>query len=140
MVRVRRRRRQPGQAGVVRRQHPREGRPHPQQRGRDHAVGPGQQGRGGDSQPLKLRLLQPLRLGPPVLEPDLDLCLGELERGRELCPLGDAQVLLGPELLLQGGELLRGEGRARLPVGLVLPQRADLDGSRRGLQRDVCND
>ena len=100
-----------------------------QQGGRDHPVGPGQQGRGGDPQPLQLGLLQPLRLGPPVLEPDLDLRLGELERGGELGPLGDAQVLLGPELFLQGGELLCGEGGAGLAVGLVLPQRADLDGA-----------
>ena len=74
--------------------------------------------------PLNFRLLDPLGLGPPVLEPDLDLGLGELELVGELCALRDGEVLLLPELLLQRVQLLGGEGGARLPVGLVLPQRA----------------
>lgn len=73
---------------------------------------------------VHLGLGDPLGLGSPVLEPDLDLCLGELELGGELGPLGDGQVLLLPELLLQAVQLLGREGRPRLPVRLVLPQRA----------------
>ena len=37
---------------------------------------------------------------PSVLEPDLDLGLGELELVGELGSLGDGEVLLLPELLL----------------------------------------
>ena len=43
-----------------------------QQRGRD-AEGARQQRHRGDADPLQLRLLQPLGLGAPVLEPDLHL-------------------------------------------------------------------
>ena len=66
------------------------------------------------------------------------LGLGELELGGELGALGDAQVLLLPELLLQRVELLRGEGRPGLAVGFVLPQGA-AQGARRGLEPEVCN-
>lgn len=71
---------------------------------------------------LQLSLLQPLRLGPSVLEPDLHLGLGQTQRRRELGPLRNAQVLLLPELLLQRQELLRGERGPRLAVRLVLAQ------------------
>jgi hypothetical protein len=63
-------------------------------------------------------------ISPSILEPDLDLGLGELELVGELCPLRDGEVLLLAELLLQGVQLLGGEGGAGLPVGLVLPQGA----------------
>jgi hypothetical protein len=71
---------------------------------------------------LQLGLLKPLRFGAPVLEPDLHLGLREPQAARELRPLRYAEVLLIPELLLECQELLRGEGRPGLPVGLVLPQ------------------
>ena len=76
----------------------------------------------GEPQPLQLGLLQPLGLGASVLKPDFDLSLCELELGRELCSLRYRQVLLLPELLLQGVELLGGEGCPGLPVGFMLPQ------------------
>lgn len=72
---------------------------------------------------FQLGLLEPLGLGPSVLEPDLDLGLCQGQGGGELGPLGDGQILLLPELPLQGQELRGGERRARLPVGFVLPQR-----------------
>ena len=100
--------------------------------------GPRHEGGRGEPQPLQLRLLQPLGLGSPVLEPDLDLGLRQLQLGGELCPLGYRQVLLLPELLLQGVQLLGGEGGAGLPVGLVLPQ-GTAQGAGRGLEPEVCN-
>jgi len=71
---------------------------------------------------LDFRLLQPLGFGATVLEPDLHLRLRQVQRTGELGALGDRQVLLLAELLLQRHQLLRGEGRARLPVRLVLAQ------------------
>ena len=62
--------------------------------------------------------------------------LGELELGGELGALGDAQVLLLPELLLQRVELLRGEGRPGLAVGFVFPQETPY-GPGRGPQSHV---
>ena len=85
---------------------------------------------------VNLRLGDPLRLGPPVLEPDLHLGLRQLQLGGELGPLGYRQVLLLPELLLQGVQLLGGEGGAGLPVGLVLPQ-GTAQGAGRGLEPQV---
>lgn len=82
---------------------------------------------------LQLCLLQSLRLGPSVLEPDLHLGLGQPQRTRELRPLGDAQVLLVPELLLEGQELLGGEGRSRFPVGFVLAEGAPDDRGPAGV-------
>lgn len=73
---------------------------------------------------FQLGLLEPLGFGPAVLEPDLDLGLCQDEGGGEFRPLGDGEVLLLPELPLQGQELRGGERRARLSVGFVLPQRA----------------
>lgn len=72
-------------------------------------------------------LLLPLR--PPVLEPDLHLRLGEAEAEGEVEALADAQVAGGLELVLQGHQLLVGEGGPgparfarvlRLRVGLFL--------------------
>ena len=89
-----------------------------------HGRGPVEQGPLRHPDLLHLGLLQPLRLGAPVLEPDLDLHLGEAEVVGELCPLGDAQVLLLPELLLQRVQLLRGEWGPGLAIRFVLPQGA----------------
>jgi hypothetical protein len=63
--------------------------------------------------------LKPFRLGPAVLEPDLDLRLRQLQLRRELGPLRDGQILLVLELLLQGRQLLGRERGPGLPVGLV---------------------
>ena len=93
---------------------------------------------GGEPQSLQLRLLQTFCLGSPVLKPDLHLSLRQLELGRELCSLCYRQVLLLSELLLKRVELLGGEGSPRLPVWLVLPQRAtERPGGR--LEPQVCN-
>lgn len=73
---------------------------------------------------LHLSLLKPLGFGSPILEPDLDLGLGQRQGRGELSSLGDGQVLLLTELSLQGQKLCGGEGSARLAVGFVLPQRA----------------
>lgn len=73
---------------------------------------------------LQLGLLEPLGFGASVLEPDFHLGLGQRERSGEFGPLGDGQVLLLPKLLLEGHQLLGGERRSRLAVGLVLAQLA----------------
>ena len=68
-------------------------------------------------------LLHPLLLlHPPVLEPDLDLGLVELEGSGDLDPTGARQVLVEVELLLQLRQLLRREvGSARVvEIRLVL--------------------
>lgn len=84
---------------------------------------------GGHFDFLQFGLLQPLRLRSPVLEPDLHLRLGKSQRGREFGALGDAQVLLLTELLLEGEQLLGGERGAGFAVGLVFAQVA-LDAGR----------
>ena len=76
----------------------------------------GRVGVGGDPGPVHLGLGEPLGLCPPVLEPDLDLCLRELELGGELCTLRDGEVLLLFVLVLESGELLGGERSAGLAV------------------------
>lgn len=73
---------------------------------------------------LQLGLLQSLGLGPPILEPDFDLGLCEVEGAGELGSLGDGQVLLLAELALQSQQLGSGERGSGLPVRLVLPQGA----------------
>jgi len=78
---------------------------------------------------LHLGLLEPLGFGAAVLEPDLDLGLGQRQRGGELGPLGDGQVPLVLELPLQRQQLRTAEGRAGLAVGFVRPQGA---GGRAG--------
>ena len=69
-----------------------------------------------------LSLCNPLLLGPPVLEPDLDLGVAQLELLGELCPLGDGEVALGFVLGLQQLQLLAGERSPGLPVRPVFPQ------------------
>lgn len=56
----------------------------------------------------------PVRL-PPVLVPGLDLRVCEVEGGRKLHAVLDAQVLLPLEAALQLGQLVVREGRASLP-------------------------
>jgi len=57
-----------------------------------------------------------LVLHPPVLEPDFDLPLGEVQEGGYLHPPGPAQVLVEVELLLQLQQLRVGVGGAQ-PAG-----------------------
>ena len=56
-------------------------------------------------------LLFPFR--PPILEPNLHLCLGQVQRQREVEALAHGQVARMLELVHQRHELLVGEGRAR---------------------------
>lgn len=63
-------------------------------------------GRGDGQQPFFLPFLL---LHSPVLEPDLNLRLVELEGGGDFHPPGPGQVLVEMKLLLQLGELLSGE-------------------------------
>lgn len=72
--------------------------------------------------PLCLRLPQSLLLGSAVLEPDLHLCLGQLQVLGKLCPLGHREVLLLPELPLQGYQLRAREWGPGLAVFLLLFQ------------------
>ena len=66
-------------------------------------------------------LLNPLVLGSPVLEPDLDLSLGELQPLGQLAPPGPADVL-GPAVLhLQQGGLLLTKGGSLSPGPRILP-------------------
>jgi len=58
-----------------------------------------------------------LPLHAPVLEPDLDLALGEAESVRDLDASPPGQVAVEVELLLQLQNLLSGVGGAR-PLGL----------------------
>ena len=62
-----------------------------------------------------------LPFGPSVLEPGLDLDLGQLESLGELQPLGDRQVFVRLELGLQLVQLLGAVGLSRLPVHSGLP-------------------
>ena len=83
-----------------------------------------QQGPLGHSHLFNFRFLYPLGLCPPVLEPDLHLCLGQVQVVWELGPFRDGQILLLAKFLLQGSQLLRRERRTRLPVRFVLSQGA----------------
>lgn len=74
---------------------------------------------------LHLSLLKPFGFSSPVLEPDLDLGLGQRQGGGELGPLGYGQILLLSELSLQRQQLCGAEGSAWLAVGFVLPQGTD---------------
>ncbi len=66
--------------------------------------------------------LDPLPLGPSVLEPDFHLDLAEFEMSRDVRSLGEGQVFFAVELLLELEQLLAGEGGAaasRLPAAAV---------------------
>ena len=63
-----------------------------------------------------------LLLGPPVLEPDLDLGVRQLKFLGKVRPLSDGEITLGFVLLLQLVQLLTGEGSPGLPVRSVFPQ------------------
>lgn len=54
-----------------------------------------------------------LPLGPPILEPDLHLGLGQLQLERQIQPLAHGQVSRSLELVLQPDQLLVREGRSR---------------------------
>lgn len=58
-----------------------------------------------------------LPLHTPILEPDLDLALGEAEGVSDLDASPSGQVAVEVELLLQLQDLLSGVGSAR-PLGL----------------------
>ena len=67
-----------------------------------------------------LHLLDLLPLHAPVLEPDLDLPLGEVQQVRDLDAPTARQVLVEVELLLQLQSLVARVGRTRpLAVGAV---------------------
>lgn len=72
--------------------------------------------RRGRGQPASLPLAL-LLLHAPVLEPNLDLRLVELQGGGDLHPPGPAQVLVEMELLLQLGQLPRREVGAEAAGG-----------------------
>ena len=59
--------------------------------------------------------LDPLPLGSSVLEPYLDLDLGQTEVVGNLRPLAEAEILLAVELLLQLQQLLASEGGPPAP-------------------------
>ena len=103
-----------------------------QQRRRYEAVMVVISGRGGRHHAalIHLGLGQPLGLGAPVLEPDLDLGLAQLQLIRKLRPLRDGEVGLLPVLPLQSTQLGRRERRPRLPVRPMLPQGAFKRGQR----------
>lgn len=79
---------------------------------------------------LSARLLD---LGPLILEPNLDLRLVQAQVLRQVLPPLLRQVLVVLELLLQSGQLLRGEGSAG-PLLLWLAV-ATLDATRAGTCR-----
>ena len=64
---------------------------------------------------VDLGLCEPLGLGAPVLEPDLDLGLGEVEAEREVESLAHGEVASRLELVLEADQLLVGEGCPRPP-------------------------
>lgn len=71
---------------------------------------------------FKFCLLQSLGFGSPVLKPDFNLSLRQVEGTGELCALGDGKVLLLAKLPLQGQQLGRGEGGPGFSVRLVFSQ------------------
>lgn len=54
-----------------------------------------------------------LPLGPPILEPDLHLGLGQLKLNRQIQALAHGQISRSLELVLQPNQLLVREGRSR---------------------------
>lgn len=81
----------------------------------------GQNGLGGQFKLFHFGFLQSLSFGSPVLKPDFDLSLRQVERVGELGSLGDGEVLLLAKLALQCQQLRGSEGRARFPVVFVFP-------------------
>ena len=69
---------------------------------------------------VHVRLLDPLVLGAPVLEPDLDLRLGQVERLGELEAARPRDVLVALVLQLQPQRLVRRERRPLPPLTGVL--------------------
>ena len=70
---------------------------------------------------ISVSLFNSLVLGSPVLEPDLDLSLGQLQPLGQLAAPGPADVLGAAVLHLQQGRLLLAEGGALSPGPGVLP-------------------
>ena len=75
--------------------------------------------------------LDALPLGAPVLKPDLDLYLAEAQLAGDHRALGQRQVLLAVELLLQFEQLVAGERRAAPTVAAA---RRDRGSARRRRQ------
>jgi hypothetical protein len=94
-----------------------------EQRGRNEAV-MGHTDRRRHGILIHLRLRKPLGLGPPVLEPDLDLRLRQLQLIRELRPLRDREIGLFPVFALQSRQLGLGERRPLLAVSFMLAEGA----------------
>jgi len=76
--------------------------------------------------------LDSLPLGTPVLEPYLDLDLAEAQLTRDHRPLGQGQVLLAVELLLQLEQLVASERRPSSPMSAA---RTRGPGGREGRRR-----
>ena len=70
---------------------------------------------------ISVSLLNPLVLGSPVLEPDLDLSLGQLQPLGQLAAPGPADVLGAAVLDLQESGLLLTEGGSLSPGPGILP-------------------
>ena len=68
---------------------------------------------------LQLVGVLPLPFRPPILEPDLDLGLRQLELLGQLHPLRDGQVLVLLKLRLQGLDLGGGESSAGTLLAVV---------------------
>lgn len=66
-----------------------------------------------------------LQLCPAVLEPRYHLCVRQPEAGRDLVPIGGAQVFLVQEPFLQLEDLVIGEGRSRFSLLLRLLARVE---------------
>ncbi len=71
---------------------------------------------------IQLRFRKPLGLGPPILEPDLDLRLRQLQLIRKFCPLRDREIVLLAIFALESRQLSRSERRPRLPISSMLAQ------------------
>ena len=69
---------------------------------------------------VHVRLLDPLVLGAPVLEPDLDLRLGQVERLGELEAPGSRDVLVALVLQFEPQRLVGREGCPLAPLTGVL--------------------
>jgi len=70
---------------------------------------------------IQLRLLDSFVFGTPVLEPDLDLRLGEPQGSRELESASPRDVLPPPVLDLQSQSLLAAERRPLPPRSTLFP-------------------
>lgn len=74
-----------------------------------------------DSMSLHVSLFQSLFFCSPILEPNLDLGLGEAEVGGEFGSFRDRKVLLCLEFLFQSHQLLRRKRRPGFTIAFMLP-------------------